>query len=80
MSDDLITLPSGVPAVITLAAPAPVTMEGISIEDACLQLEEAGAAVVGLNCARGPKSIMPLMKKIRNVCKVGWISIACSFC
>ena len=26
--------------------------------------------MVGLNCGRGPKSIMPLMKKIRDVCKV----------
>ncbi|KAK3798002.1 hypothetical protein RRG08_034563 [Elysia crispata] len=60
----------GAPAVITLAACGKdSTMDGIPFEDACLQLEEAGAAVVGLNCARGPKSIMPLMAKIRKTCK-----------
>ena len=63
--------PSGVPAVVTLAASGrDVTAEGIPMEEACRQLEEAGATVVGLNCCRGPKTILPLMAKIRKVCKV----------
>ncbi|KAK3798001.1 hypothetical protein RRG08_034562 [Elysia crispata] len=60
----------GVPAVVTLAASGrDVTAEGIPMEEACRQLEEAGATVVGLNCCRGPKTILPLMAKIRKVCK-----------
>ncbi|GFR76267.1 betaine--homocysteine S-methyltransferase 1-like [Elysia marginata] len=60
----------GIPAVITLAAPGnETTMDGIPFDEACRRLEEAGAAVVGLNCARGPKSIVPLMVKIRETCK-----------
>ncbi|GFO24641.1 betaine--homocysteine s-methyltransferase 1-like [Plakobranchus ocellatus] len=31
--------------------------------------EEAGADVVGLNCARGPETIMPVMREARRVCK-----------
>ena len=46
------------------------TAEGISYGEACRQLEEAGADVVGLNCARGPDTILPLMKEVRSICKV----------
>ena len=47
---------TGLPAVITLAIHrAPDTREGWTPEDACKRLEDAGAAVVGLNCIRGPQ-------------------------
>ncbi|KAH9503691.1 hypothetical protein Btru_067172 [Bulinus truncatus] len=60
----------GVPAVITLAtAGRDTTFDGVPFEDACKRLEDAGAAVVGLNCGRGPATILPLMKKIRQTCK-----------
>ncbi|XP_059141150.1 betaine--homocysteine S-methyltransferase 1-like [Physella acuta] len=60
----------GVPAVITLASAGhDYTFDDVLFEDACRQLEEAGAAVVGLNCGRGPGSILGLMKKIRAACK-----------
>ena len=44
--------------------------DGFSYPDACLELEKAGADVVGLNCTRGPETIIPLMREIRKVCKV----------
>jgi len=33
-------------------------------------LEDAGATVVGLNCDRGPWTMLPLLKEVRKVCKV----------
>ena len=58
-------------AVITLAIPTNgVTREGWTPEDACKRLEDRGVDVVGLNCARGPKTMLPLLKKIRNKVKV----------
>jgi betaine-homocysteine S-methyltransferase len=35
----------------------------------CRRLEAAGADVVGLNCHRGPATIMPLMREIRAAVK-----------
>ena len=46
------------------------TFDNVPYEEACRQLEEAGAAVVGLNCGRGPGNILKIMKKIRQACKV----------
>lgn len=57
---------TGLPAVITLAIhQEPETRDGWSPEDACRRLEQAGADVVGLNCIRGPKTMLPLLEKIR---------------
>jgi betaine-homocysteine S-methyltransferase len=54
------------PAVITLAVPREgVTREGWTVADACRRLENAGAAVVGLNCARGPATMLPLLRDVR---------------
>jgi len=49
------------------------TVEGIPLPEACKQLEDADADVVGLNCTRGPKTMLPLIKEIRKVCKVSKI-------
>jgi betaine-homocysteine S-methyltransferase len=58
---------AGVPAVITLAIhQEPETRDGWTPEDACRRLEDAGAAVVGLNCIRGPRTMLPLLERIRN--------------
>jgi betaine-homocysteine S-methyltransferase len=55
-----------VPAVITLAVHRePHTRERWSPEEACKRLEDAGADVVGLNCIRGPRTMLPLLEKIR---------------
>ena len=56
----------GKPAVITLSVPRETTTrEGWSAADACRRLEDAGAAVVGFNCARGPATMMPLLREAR---------------
>ena len=57
---------AGLPAVITLAIhQRPETREGWTPEDACKRLEDAGADVVGLNCIRGPRTMLPLLERIR---------------
>ena len=42
------------------------TLCGKSAEDACVMLADMGADVVGLNCARGPNTMMPLLRNIVN--------------
>ncbi len=62
---------AGKTAVITLAIhQEPETREGWSPEEACARLEAAGADVVGLNCIRGPMTLLPLLKSIRDRVKV----------
>jgi methionine synthase I (cobalamin-dependent) len=54
------------PAVITLAMhQADVTRENWKVADACKRLADAGADVVGLNCIRGPATLMPLLREAR---------------
>jgi len=61
---------SGKPAVMTLAIHAHgKTREGWDPVDACKRLEDGGAAVVGLNCARGPATMLPLLERIRAAVK-----------
>ena len=58
---------AGLPAVMTLAIhQEPHTRERWTPEDACKRLEDAGADVVGLNCIRGPKTMLPLLEAIRS--------------
>jgi betaine-homocysteine S-methyltransferase len=44
----------------------PEMREGDSPVEACKRLKEAGADVVGLNCSRGPDSMLPLLGDIRQ--------------
>jgi betaine-homocysteine S-methyltransferase len=54
-------------AVITLAMhQADVTRENWSVADACKRIADAGADVVGLNCIRGPATMMPLLRQVRE--------------
>ena len=58
---------SGLPSVITLAIHRePNTREGWAPAEACRRLEAAGADVVGLNCIRGPKTMLPMVAAIRK--------------
>jgi betaine-homocysteine S-methyltransferase len=58
---------TGLPAVVTLAIHRePVTREGWTPAEACRRLEQAGAHVVGLNCIRGPATMLPLLAPIRE--------------
>jgi betaine-homocysteine S-methyltransferase len=57
---------TGLPTVITMAQHASEhTRDGDAIETACKRLADAGADVVGLNCARGPWTMLPLLARIR---------------
>jgi betaine-homocysteine S-methyltransferase len=57
---------TGLPAVVTLAIhQAPDTREGCTPEEACRRVADAGADVVGLNCIRGPETMLPLLEAIR---------------
>jgi betaine-homocysteine S-methyltransferase len=57
---------TGLPSVITLSIhQEPVTQDGWTPEETCKRLEDAGADVVGLNCARGPATMLPLIERIR---------------
>jgi len=57
---------TGLPSVITLAMhQRPDTREGWTPEDACKRIEDAGADVVGLNCIRGPATMLPMLEAVR---------------
>jgi betaine-homocysteine S-methyltransferase len=57
---------TGKPAVMTIVPHQdPATREGWSPAEACRRLEEKGADVVGLNCSRGPRTMLPLLKELR---------------
>lgn len=59
------------PAVVTLVAhQTDYTRDGYLIEDAMLELEKNGANVVGLNCYRGPKTMLPLLERIVKIVKI----------
>jgi betaine-homocysteine S-methyltransferase len=61
---------SKLPAVVTLAAhQIGRTRDGLSYEEACKRLEDGGADVVGLNCSRGPRTMLPLLGPIRQAVK-----------
>ena len=62
---------TGLPVVITITPYVPdMTSDGVPILQALRQLEELGADVVGLNCGRGPHTMLPLLREARKVCKV----------
>jgi len=62
---------AGLPAVVTLTPHSdPDTRDGLGVADACRALEAAGADVVGLNCARGPETMMPLLEEVRAAVSV----------
>ena len=62
---------AGLPAVVTLAIhQEPETREGWTPAEACRRLEDAGADVVGLNCIRGPRTMLPLLAAIRAAVSV----------
>jgi betaine-homocysteine S-methyltransferase len=58
---------AGLPAVVTFSVHRDGTLrEGVSPQDACAQAEQAGASVVGLNCTRGPATMLPLLGPVRQ--------------
>jgi betaine-homocysteine S-methyltransferase len=62
---------SGLSAVVTLTAHKDPNMrEGVAPAEACRRLEAAGADVVGLNCSRGPRTMLPLLEEVRDAVSV----------
>jgi betaine-homocysteine S-methyltransferase len=60
---------TGLPAVVTMAIHRePVTREGLTPAEACRALEDAGATVAGLNCIRGPRTMLPILREVRAAC------------
>ncbi len=57
----------GLPAMVTLASTQPEqTRDGYDYVEACRALAGEGATIVGLNCDRGPGSMLPLVARIRD--------------
>ncbi|MDD7941261.1 homocysteine S-methyltransferase family protein [Actinomycetospora lutea] len=62
---------AGLPSVILLVAGhEPVTRDGVDIVEACRELAACGADVVGLNCVRGPATMLPLLGPIAGAVDV----------
>jgi len=58
------------PAVITMAMHRDThTRDGDTLPDSCKKLEDAGADVVGLNCMRGPWTMLETVKEVRQRCE-----------
>ena len=58
---------ASLPAVVTIALHQRVeTRDGLTPAEACRRLDAEGADVVGLNCARGPATMLPLLGSIRE--------------
>jgi betaine-homocysteine S-methyltransferase len=56
----------GLPAMVTFASVQPtMTFDGYEYVEACKVLADAGATIVGLNCSRGPATMLPLLERIR---------------
>jgi betaine-homocysteine S-methyltransferase len=61
---------SGLPCVLTFVIHQnEYTRDGVAPEEACSRAEDAGADVVGLNCGRGPWTMLPLLERIRTAVK-----------
>ena len=67
-----------VPVVLTIAPMAMDEMaDAVGIVETCQRLEQAGADVVGMNCFRGPQTMMPWLRRIRAAvsCHVGALPV-----
>ncbi len=54
----------GLPAVVNLVAFQNRMADGYDFATACKTLADRGALVVGLNCGRGPETLLPILKKV----------------
>jgi methionine synthase I (cobalamin-dependent) len=57
---------AGKPSVITFAVDPEGLHDGVDATTACKRVADAGADVVGLNCSRGPATMLPLIGEIRS--------------
>jgi betaine-homocysteine S-methyltransferase len=56
----------GLPAMVTFASVRATTYDGYDYVEACRILADHGATIVGLNCSRGPETMLPLLEAIRS--------------
>ncbi len=57
----------GLPAMVTLASVQPQqTRDGYDYVEACKILADHGADIVGMNCDRGPTTMLPIVQKVRE--------------
>jgi betaine-homocysteine S-methyltransferase len=56
----------GLPAMVTFGSTQDQLRDGYSHVEACKIMEKEGAQIVGLNCSRGPQTMMPILKDIRQ--------------
>jgi betaine-homocysteine S-methyltransferase len=62
----------GLPSLVSFASSSnEQTIDGYELDEACKRLEDRGADVVGLNCSRGPETMLPIIDRIRA-------SVSCS--
>jgi len=54
------------PAMITFGSTHKELLDGYSFVEACRILDDRGADIVGLNCSRGPHTMLPLIAEIRD--------------
>ncbi|MEK7571907.1 MAG: homocysteine S-methyltransferase family protein [Patescibacteria group bacterium] len=54
------------PAMVTLGATYERSKDDYDWIEGCKMLEANGADIVGFNCIRGPKTMLPLLKKLRK--------------
>ncbi|XP_078668459.1 betaine--homocysteine S-methyltransferase 1-like isoform X2 [Branchiostoma floridae x Branchiostoma belcheri] len=66
---------NGLAAVVSFSVPREGLWDGHTVEEAMLALEKAGAAVVGLNCGRGPATMLPLMEGVVEKVKVPFAAL-----
>jgi betaine-homocysteine S-methyltransferase len=68
----------GLPAMVTFSSLHEETLDGASYVDACRMLEDRGADIVGLNCSRGPHTLLPIIREIRDAvdCPVAALPVA----
>lgn len=56
----------GLPAMVTFGSTQEYLRDGYSHVEACKIMEKEGAQIVGLNCSRGPATMLPMLKDIRQ--------------
>lgn len=68
------------PAVISMTVHEDMkTLDEVSIPEACKELLNCGATVVGVNCTRGPEMMLEVVKEIVKVCppeRIGALPVA----
>jgi betaine-homocysteine S-methyltransferase len=55
---------AGAISVVTLAVHREGLRDGVAVPEACQRLKDAGADVVGVNCIRGPNTMLPVLQEI----------------